>query len=135
MINFTLQQALDTVVGHLKAGAVRSIMCDETAKEQNSGPYCLYRGPKGAKCFIGVLIPDEAYDPTWDKPPGAMSASELRKANIIPDIPALDDLQRIHDTSDNWYGNGGSFSSTGWAKLKLWAKQNSLDYPAYAPNS
>jgi hypothetical protein len=125
MITFTLQQALDTVVEHLNSGS----------KEQNSGPYCLYRGPKGAKCFIGIMIPDDAYDPTWDKPAGAMAAPDLRIEKIIPDIPALDDLQRIHDDSDNWYGNGGSFSSTGWGKLKLWAKQNSLDYPVSAPNS
>lgn len=134
MITFTLQQALDTVVEHLKSGAVRSVMCDETAEEQNGGPYCLYRGPKGAKCFIGVMIPDEVYDPTWDKPVGAMSAAELRKASVIPNIPALDDLQRIHDDGENWYGNGGRFSGKGWGELKLWATQNSLEFPANDPN-
>lgn len=135
MINFTLQQALDTVVEHLKSGAVRSVMCAKTTAEQNGGPYCLYRGPQGAKCFIGVMIPDEVYDPMWDKPIGAMSALDLMQENIIPHSLALDDLQQIHDDPDNWYGNGGRFSSRGWTQLKLWAKQNSLDYPGATPNS
>ena len=27
---------------------------------------CAYRGANGAKCFVGVLIPDDKYDPNWD---------------------------------------------------------------------
>lgn len=28
---------------------------------------CLYRGPNGAKCAIGVLIPDSVYEPKMEK--------------------------------------------------------------------
>lgn len=49
----TPQQIFDTVsVGLLT----------QNRKSVRSRNYCLYRGPKGAKCAAGLLIPDDLYD-------------------------------------------------------------------------
>lgn len=32
----------------------------------DSGGSCVYRSPNGLKCFAGVLIPDELYQPTFE---------------------------------------------------------------------
>ncbi len=35
-------------------------------KKSQRGGSCLYRGPKGLKCAIGCLIPDNKYDPEME---------------------------------------------------------------------
>ena len=53
----TPQEILDKVVHHLKTDGRPSYRYD------NKCVHCLYRGPEGARCFVGILIPDEAYSP------------------------------------------------------------------------
>lgn len=58
---------------------------------------CMYRGLEGRKCFVGVLIPDELYDSSFE----GKQVSMLPKG-VLPacSISLLQDLQRIHDTRD-----------------------------------
>ena len=136
MITFTLQQALDTVVSHLLNGGIRSVRANPD--QQFGGPSCLYRGDNGAKCFVGVLMPDDLYNPTWDDPEGdPMSAQTLCEKGHIdsPDLAfaiALNKLQSIHDLSMNW-DDGVKFNSFGWDNLKRWALTHNLVYPENAP--
>lgn len=57
----TDQEMFNKVVTHLLTQKVRS----ETADSQ-AGSMCLYRGPDGAKCAVGVLIADEHYTPSLE---------------------------------------------------------------------
>ena len=133
MITFTLQQALDNVVKHLLNGGVQSVARDQ----RTGGPACLYRGDGGAKCFIGLMIPDDLYNPDWDDPEAnAATASDLCEQGVI-DAPsqAMEQLQKIHDVDHHWNGDRNKFSSIGWGALKLWATRYELIYPEDAPNA
>lgn len=65
---------------------------------------CLYRGPNGTKCFIGVLIPDELYSPELELSPlplWSIQKPELKQVVDITNYDILDflyALRRIHDT-------------------------------------
>jgi hypothetical protein len=103
------QQIFDKVSRHLLKQGTRST--DELQ--------CVYRGPGGLKCAIGVLIPDEAYDPKME---GVSAAGIIDQTGVDPDkreIMArirqatglgeenkalLESLQRLHDRGDvdNW---------------------------------
>jgi hypothetical protein len=57
---------------------------------------CLYRGPDGLKCFVGVLIPDAEYSPDFEV--GGVD----RIAQHVPtlaglDIAMLKECQLVHD--------------------------------------
>ena len=83
---------------------------------------CLYRGPNGLKCAIGVLIPDEKYEPEFEGL-GAIN-KELCAAAGISHIGKdfLGDLQDIHD----------QHRPSRWAqKLRAFAKKHKLN-PAAA---
>lgn len=65
---------------------------------------CLYRGPRGLKCAVGHLIPDEHYDPTWelgcDPTITNRPAIQTLLDTIYPgvSIPMLSRLQEAHDS-------------------------------------
>jgi len=133
MITFTLQQALDNVVEHLLNGGVQSVARDQ----RTGGPACLYRGDAGAKCFIGLMIPDDLYNPNWDDPEAnAATASDLCHNGIISaPAEAMEQLQKIHDVEHHWANSRKKFSAMGWAELKAWSAQYELMYPVDAPNA
>lgn len=75
-------------------------------KERSMDGKCLYRGPNGKKCAIGILIPDEKYDPDME----GKCSYQLKEYEYDLD-PAifntentafLDQLQRAHDLRSNW---------------------------------
>ena len=53
----TPQEIFDTVAKHLFTQGCRSAELDEDPHSA-----CLYRGPEGRMCAVGVLIPDELYN-------------------------------------------------------------------------
>lgn len=53
----TKQEVFDIVAEHL-------LTQNERAYDQHLG--CMYRSPQGLKCAVGVLIPDEQYDPKME---------------------------------------------------------------------
>lgn len=62
MTTRTRQEIFSIIYEHARTNPVKS-----------SGPVsncsvdkCLYRGPEGTKCFVGVLIPDDKYDPAFE---------------------------------------------------------------------
>ena len=60
---------------------------------------CLYRGPNGLKCAIGMLIPDELYQDRFEGQ-SASDSGAIKTLNV-PDTAEyalfLDNLQDIHD--------------------------------------
>jgi hypothetical protein len=94
------QEIFDTVAKHLFTQGCRSIEVDDEGEE-----YCLYRGPEGRMCAVGVLIPDELY----------RKSMEYQNSNSLLETPRygfpawmtdnkqlLLSLQRVHDSSLNW---------------------------------
>jgi hypothetical protein len=71
-------------------------------KRKDSGVGCAYRGYKGAKCYVGVLIPDRLYKKE-------MEGEGIKHLILIREFPSinkhlgnensgfLSDLQIIHD--------------------------------------
>tara|TARA_R100000234_G_C4986113_1_gene173310 strand:+ start:400 stop:828 length:429 start_codon:yes stop_codon:yes gene_type:complete len=138
MITFTLQQNLETVVTYLLNGGGQSIRNPQSPGV--GGPVCLYRGPDGAKCFVGVMIPDIDYNPNWDDPnTEAKDAYELvSEEDLTIDLmdkeegaEALVGLQKIHDNDNMWTADRKKF--IGWGALKSWAKKWSLTLPENWP--
>lgn len=75
-------------------------------KRSVAGGACLYRGPRGLKCAIGVLISDECYDPHLEGDPGegfsiVNAVSETQGFSLdeaATDV--LSYLQGIHDAEN-----------------------------------
>ncbi|MDX1964335.1 MAG: hypothetical protein SFX18_14375 [Pirellulales bacterium] len=59
----TKQETFDIVYRHLLTQGQKSI--SRVVGSENFGK-CAYRGADGAKCAAGVLIPDEAYKPSYE---------------------------------------------------------------------
>lgn len=66
---------------------------------------CLYRGPDGLKCAVGVLITDEEYKPEMEeKTVWELCDDDLLPERLRPHAQMLRSLQRIHDDSkvEHW---------------------------------
>jgi len=70
------------------------------------GRRCLYRGPNGTKCAIGMFIPDELYDTRMDcgtqnDLESLLSEFPTLKSYMPLQFLALQEFQSIHDSSTN----------------------------------
>lgn len=71
---------------------------------------CAYRSPDGLKCFMGVLLPDQNYDPSMDDEKSVPTKTGIGYVkDFIPlDLSVSEEhlyrLQRIHDSwePENW---------------------------------
>lgn len=64
---------------------------------------CLYRGPNGKKCAVGMFIPNKLYSKTIEG--GAFSDIEPKRLSKISQympLEDMDELQRVHDNR-NYY--------------------------------
>lgn len=107
----TLQQIFDQTLEKLnQTGRVQSVAI---------GGKCAYRGNDGAKCAVGLWIPDDMYNPSWEN----MGMYGLSMCNDFVEMMAsvginthpqstegelLNDLQRFHD---NYLGPRNSYES------------------------
>lgn len=120
----SLQNLFDDIVTHARSQRKQS------NADNNSGFIgCAYRGPKGLKCFIGALIPDELYSADFEETdfdgPLAMSPQlqvyfvEKYKMDLEDIRNYGMELQRIHDETsvELWDGEFDGF-----------AKEYKLDY-------
>ena len=84
------QEIFDTVVEHLRRQGCKSETPDLGS--------CLYRGPEGRKCAVGILIKDEDY--TWRMEAIQVPSllNNFPKLDYLkPHLPLLVRLQDIHD--------------------------------------
>lgn len=70
---------------------------------------CLYRGPDGARCGVGLLIPDSSYVSEMDDYPAEELVHEYGSIEGLSDLDVvfLHDLQQCHDGAahDAWYSS------------------------------
>lgn len=112
----TLQEIFDRICDH-------AVTQNSVSSDEDGG--CLYRHPDGRRCFVGVLISDEAYDPsierrdvTTDAVADALQASGIDVRYWTKQ--RLRDLQGIHD----------SHEPSDWpAELRLFGEINGLAVP------
>jgi hypothetical protein len=100
------QAIFDKVKRHLLKQGCKSMEDDKSAITR----WCMYRGPRGLKCAIGALIPDDLYDPAMEmKSIGQLLRSwewgaAIEKAtgassDSAADVGFLSKLQNVHDTA------------------------------------
>ena len=95
----TTQEFYDKTISHLmRQGRAR------TADEY--GEHCLYRGPGGVSCAVGVHIPDKMYHKDMErKTIEAVSIYFPRVLKVIPDLSLATSLQSLHDDYSYWTDN------------------------------
>lgn len=87
--NWTKQTMIDHIKTNFKGKSI-----------DKSGE-CLYRGPNGKKCAVGMFMKDEDYKPKFEK----VGVSGIGDFNNPPDfkfplnIMGMRSLQQIHDNS------------------------------------
>jgi hypothetical protein len=82
---------------------------------------CLYRGPNGTRCAVGLLIPDEAYFPALE---GMNVRHFFEKVNVL-DVPEgfdLFDLMEVQARHDETAAR-----KCGWRAWDFVRKINRLD--------
>ena len=93
-----------TINGWTKASMIEHIKKEFKGKSDTK-PYghCLYRGPGGAKCAIGMFIPNEHYTESMDNGVGAGTLCdtypELNTYMPLEGPEALAGFQLSHDDS------------------------------------
>jgi hypothetical protein len=96
----TPQEIFDTVAKHLFT----------QGKQSTDYVSCLYRGPEGTKCAVGILIPDAAYDADMEGcsvaglfDPDACQLDEFSPpAWMAEHVSLLQRLQNVHDVMEHW---------------------------------
>lgn len=98
---------------------------------------CQYRGPRGQKCAVGVLIPDDMYQPSMERIEVGdlvfyhqfqavvdyLDTTNERRAKL------LQDLQKAHDEGPYEYTDA-SFTQAMQDRLMLIAHSYGLTVPA-----
>lgn len=90
---------------------------------------CLYRGEEGRRCAVGVLIPDELYDPSYEST-GAWSLPDPLLETILPDGMTASDLELIQEAHDNcvsWWNGFGKSVLQSWDPDDFIARIDELD--------
>jgi len=81
---------------------VQDKMLDERAVNEKGA--CLYRGPNGTKCAVGIFIPDDKYKSILEtNSPGYTTWSteflELGLDKVLPlEAQAISQMQEVHDS-------------------------------------
>lgn len=93
----------NTINGWTKESMINHIKANFKGKSTDSdGDVCMYRGPKGLKCAIGVFIPDNLYQARMDSPHGLgykglfQQFPDLFEHMPLP-VNIMGKLQVIHD--------------------------------------
>lgn len=101
--NPTAQEIFDQVLTHLRVQGCQSIK----SAAPTIPAMCLYRGPNGTRCAIGVLIPDDLYRPNSEgRSVDELIDSDGLPAALTPHRDLLSDLQWLHDTDSFWSPKG-----------------------------
>lgn len=90
----------------------RSFVIEKAPPSLDHESYCVYRGPNGEKCAVGLLIPDDLYRMEFEgKSLRSIVCldSTLRKMFSGDTLQLLLDMQSAHD--DNCDLMGGEFNS------------------------
>lgn len=85
----TNQEAFEIMCNHLRL--------QEWCRSEDVYGYCMYRGGKGRKCAVGVLISDEDYNPDMERKNVDSLFSCFPSVDNGCSIHLLEDMQMFHD--------------------------------------
>ena len=117
---------------------------EQNPRAVSSGGKCMLRTSSGAKCAIGIFIPDEMYSPGMEEDTIVGICNQvpfMRKELSSIKISWLSDLQRCHDGKWNvqgekegaWLCNGKDFLSLSPSdiegRLRMFASEYTLSVP------
>jgi hypothetical protein len=96
-----------TAINGFTKAKILSVLNTFTAKSVNSDGECVYRGPNGARCAVGLFIPDSEYNAGMDVA-DSMSSDGTDIETVLEHYPsvaaflpleleALQKLQSVHD--------------------------------------
>ena len=110
-----MNETYNTTNGWTKDDMIAHILCNFkgiSAKvncENNLG-FCLYRGPNGRKCAVGMFIPDKLYQLRFeDVSAQSVLCDEVKLEKLMPlNIDGMTALQNVHD---NYRGHKASEDS------------------------
>jgi hypothetical protein len=92
--NWTKESMIEHVKANFKGKSVKTF-------DHNYCSSCAYRGDNGAKCAVGMFIPDELYKSEMEGLLDRLSELEPRLKNVMPlDVDGLLSLQGSHDNSE-----------------------------------
>ena len=116
------QEVFDLVTKHLFAQG-------RPAYDGNRG--CMYRTHDGLRCAVGVLIPDDLYDPAFEMNKADSVIQELFDADLADWREHKDLLLSLQVAHDNCLREPDeTFNTTALARhLRNVAKRYSLEYP------
>lgn len=95
----------NTINGWTKTTMIAHILKNFKGKSiSDDGDLCLYRGPNGRKCAVGLFIPDDLYQDAMDYDLGDTYNDIVKiEPKISSHMPlekkAMTSLQTIHDTA------------------------------------
>lgn len=122
----TKQEYFGLLVETSRAGGFPSAVPDD---ESEGGAFCLYRGPDGRRCAVGLLIPDDRYTPRME---------DLGAGQLLQEFPALGaavpagltgpDLEAVQAVHDAFARDGGP-----WPHDRFVARLRLLSFFADAP--
>ena len=98
MTTTSMQAQFDTIAEHLLT---------QNRKSLDRSGECVYRGPNGARCAIGAIIPPEAYKPNMEgENVLTLLEQDLRPLLALSDADSKTttdfyiDMQNIHDANE-----------------------------------
>lgn len=85
----------ESMIAHIKAEFKGKSVSDTNTEE------CLYRGPNGVKCAVGMFIPDDRYSPDMENKSaeGLLERHDYVTQFLPLNLRRMDDLQCVHDRS------------------------------------
>lgn len=83
--------------GWTKRKIINHIKKNFKGKSMDNRGNCLYRGPKGKKCALGLFIPDDLYNKNMEF--GGIDIVNLRKFFPLG-VEGCYELQNVHDCSE-----------------------------------
>jgi hypothetical protein len=92
----------NSMIEHVKANFKgKSVAYSPSTLNSLGHSFCVYRGSAGAKCAIGMFIPDSEYKPEWEKQHVLYLCQNYGIKRFMPleDLEGLALLQRAHDRS------------------------------------
>lgn len=90
--------------GWTKTKILDHIKSNFRGKSINDDDKCLYRGPEGRKCAVGLFIPDENYDPSMEDITATTFFDKYGNEKFMPlQASGMLELQRVHDSSESNY--------------------------------
>ena len=85
-------------------------------ENNHSGLLCLYRGPDNTRCAVGILIPDDKYQPEFDSKNLTCDQLPGDACEHVEGVASLWPVQSIHDDEAEKHLHSGQWDARSFIK-------------------